>query len=160
MKIGFLPSSIRTFVQTRLTSAGVGISYRSASSGCSLVMWMTTLRITAGSSRCRPARRLRPDGPGSAAHGPGADRVLARVVEVDDQADAPAGHPDADPDPVVRRVHQVHVVAAAVRLLALEEEVRAEDRRVRVAGAAAEVLGPAVARVAGGAAAGRRGCRR
>ena len=48
-------------------------------------------------------------------------------------------------------VHQVHVVAAAVRPLALEVEVAAEDGAVRIARAAAEVLAPAVAVVAGAA---------
>src|SRR6188768_3140764 len=75
----------------------------------------------------------------------------ARVVEVDDEPDPAARHPYADPDAVVLRVHQVHVVAAVVRPLALEEQVRPKNRAVRVARAAAEVLSPDVARVAGGA---------
>ena len=53
--------------------------------------------------------------------------VRLGVVEVDHQADPSARDPDADPDPVVGRVHQVHVMAAVVRLLALEEEVGGED---------------------------------
>ena len=70
------------------------------------------------------------------------------VVEVDHQPDAAVRDPDADPDPVVGGVHQVPVVAAVVGLLALEVQVRAEDGAVRVARPAAEVLAPAVARVA------------
>ena len=75
--------------------------------------------------------------------------VPSGVVEVDHEADAAAGHPDADPDPVVRGVHQVDVVAAAVRLLALEEEMRGEHGGAGAARPAADVLRPAVAGVAG-----------
>src|SRR5947207_817568 len=71
----------------------------------------------------------------------------ARVVEVDDEPDSTAGDPDPDPDPVVGGIHQVDVVTAAVRLLALEVEMRSEHRGVRVARPAAEVLRPDVARV-------------
>src|SRR4051794_19846491 len=74
--------------------------------------------------------------------------VLSGVVEVDDEADSAAGRPDADPDAVVFRIHQVDVVAAVVRALALEEEVRREDRGPRIAGPTAEVLRPPIARVA------------
>ena len=127
--------------------AGVGISKRSASSGCSFAMWMTALRITAGSS---PAAALSPARWSRAAmvrRLTAAGRPPSRVVEVDDEADAAARHPDPDPDPVVGRVHEVHVVAAVAGLLVLEEEVRPEDRGVGAARrAAADVLGPAVAR--------------
>src|SRR5437773_8392035 len=100
---------------------------------------MTTLRITRPSSRrvrdaslarwSRSRLDRRPRGPVAS----------AGVVEVDDEADPTARHPDPDPYPVVQRVHQVHVVAAAVRLLALEEQVRPEDGAVGVARPAAEV---------------------
>src|SRR6478609_8856934 len=124
------------FVQRSVTSVVDGISNRSASSGCSPLIWSTTFWITA---------------PSWAEGRPLVSRTLVRsgVVEVDDEADAPAGHPHADPDAVVLRVHQVHVVAAIGRLLVLEEEVRAEDRRPGATGAAADVLGPGVVRVAG-----------
>src|SRR3990172_12295132 len=118
---GRFPSRVRMFVHTRSASPGLGTSKRSASTGCSLVRWMTALRITAGGSG---------------------------VVEVDDEADPAAGDPDPDAHPVVLRVHQVDVVATAVRLLALEEEVRPQHGGVRVPAPAAQVLCPDVARVA------------
>src|SRR5258705_1035462 len=74
--------------------------------------------------------------------------VRSGVVEVDHEADPARVHPDADPDAIVGAVHQVDVVAARVRLLALEEEVRTEHGGIRVARSTAEVLRPPVARVA------------
>src|SRR5712671_865973 len=94
-------------------------------SGCSFWTWMITLRIIPGAL------------------------TSTRVIEVDDEPDAAARDPHADTDAVVLGVHQVDVMAAAVRLLALEEEMRAEDRGRWVAGPTAEVLGPDVARVTG-----------
>src|SRR5206468_6261998 len=63
-------------------------------------------------------------------------------------ADPTARDPDADPDPIVHRVHQVDVMPAVGRLLVLEEEVRAQHRGIRVPGPAAEVLGPSIRGVA------------
>src|SRR3990172_11639859 len=123
MNTGRFPSRVRMFVHRRSVSPGLGMSSRSARTGCSLVRWMTALRITVGGSG---------------------------VVEVDDEADPAAGDPDPDAHPVVLRVHQVDVVATAVRLLALEEEVRPQHGGVRVPAPAAQVLCPDVARVAGG----------
>src|SRR5204862_1024246 len=106
-------------------------------------MWMTTLRITPASSPAgclsSPARWSRSQ----------ADRS-ERVVEVDDQAHSTARNPHANADPVVGRVHEVHVMAAVVGPLALEIEMRAEDRGIRVARPTAEILGPPVAGVARG----------
>src|SRR5947209_5578241 len=102
-------------------------------------MWMTTLRIMGSIVRvrapvvCRPMVRVRRGRPAGTSGWVVSGNVLERVVEVDDEADAAARDPDADAHPVVGAVHQVHVVAAVVGLLALEVEVRAEDRRVRVA---------------------------
>src|SRR4051812_27701088 len=101
-------------------------------------MWMTAFRIT---GRCSP--RAAAGGPD-----PMVPASRLRVVEVDHEADAAARHPHADPHPVVRRVHEVHVVAAVVRALVLEEEVRAQHGAVRVPAATTEVLGPAIAVVA------------
>src|SRR6476659_2531122 len=81
----------------------------------------------------------------------GGPKVPLRVVEVDDEADAPVRHPYADADPVVHRVHQVHVVPAAVGAFALEEAMATEHRAVGIARAAAEVLAPAVAVVSSSA---------
>src|SRR5215212_12212749 len=109
----------------------------SARSGCSPLRWMTTLRITGrscGYERASSSSRWSGSG----------------VVEVDHQPHAAARDPYPDPDPVVFRVHEVHVVAAVVWALGLEEEVRAEDGSAGVAGPAAEVLGPPVAREAAG----------
>src|SRR4051794_37282705 len=121
MNTGFFPSSIRRFVQTRLTSVEVGMSYRSAVTGWSAARWMMALRITGGSSPAltglSPARwsgrTVVRAGPWP--RGPDSERV----VEVDDDAYPTARHPDPDPDTVVHRVHQVHVMATAVRPLAL-----------------------------------------
>ena len=145
MNTGRLPSIIRTFVHSSPASLG-GRQRRTgppaAAARCEA--WMTTFRIT-GRSRARRRRRHRPDG--HPPDGPPGERRGPRsgVVEVDDQADPAAGDPDADAAPVVVGVHEVPVVAAVVRLLALEVQVRAEDRVERVARPAAEVLGPAVA---------------
>ena len=68
---------------------------------------------------------------GARARGPMVPRL--GVVEVDDQPDAAVRDPDADADAVVLRVHQVDVVAAVGRLLALEEPVGRQDRDVGVA---------------------------
>ena len=89
-KTGRLPFIIRRFVQRRPTSPGEGGSYRSASSGCSLLRCRMTLRIT---SRSSP--------PGDALVSP--TMVRSGVVEVDHQADPPARDPDADPDMARRR---------------------------------------------------------
>src|SRR5258706_14827468 len=94
-------------------------------SGCSFWTGMFTLRITPGAV------------------------TPTRLIEVDDEPDPAARDPHADSDAVVLGVHQVDVMAAAVRLLALEEEMRAEDGGRWIAGATAEVLGPDVARVTG-----------
>src|SRR5689334_10784556 len=102
MKTGFFPPSIRTFVQSRLTSPAVGMSYRSTTSGCSFAMWRTALWITARIVWDRA--RLVPRPMVRASEWPESERV----VEVHDEADASARHPDADPDAVVCRVHQVH----------------------------------------------------
>src|SRR5204863_2537319 len=91
------------------------------------------------------APRHPPDGP---IDGMAGSAWSLRRVEVDHQPDATAGHPHPDADLVEPRVHEVAVVAAVVGALALEVQVRAEDRAVRVARAAAEVLAPAVAGVA------------
>src|SRR3954449_696901 len=125
MKTGRVPFIVRRFVQTKATSVGPGSASTSASSGCSFIRWITTFRITAP------------------------PLLSTRVVEVDRQPNATRGNPDTQPDAVVLRVHEVHVVAAAVRPLGLEEQVRAQDRLEWIARAAAEVLGPDVARVAG-----------
>ena len=74
------------------------------------------------------APRHRPDGPTRASA-----NDASAGVEVDHQPDATAGHPDADADLPERRVHEVPVVAAVVRPLALEEQVRAEHGGERVA---------------------------
>src|SRR5829696_2263917 len=141
MNTGRLPSSERTLVHTRPASAAVGMANRSHSSGCSLATWMQTLRITGAWSRTgagpSPARRSRWGGRASG------------VVEVDDEPDPAPGHPDADAGTVVGRVHEVPVVAAVVRLLGLEEQVRAQDGGRCPAGATADVLRPPVAREAG-----------
>ena len=70
-------------------------------------------------------------------------------VEVDHQADAAAGHPDADAGLLVPGVHEVPIVTAVVRPLALEVQVGTENGRVRIAETAAEVLAPAIAGVSG-----------
>src|SRR4051794_5375523 len=135
-KTGRLPLSCRRFVQRRPTSPGEGGSYRSASSGCSLLMCRIAFRITPSTVAC--------------AHRPvECPMVRSGVVEVDHQPDAATGHPDTDPDPVVLGVHQVDVVAAAIRSLALVEEMRCEHRRTGGTAPAADVLGPGVVRVAG-----------
>src|SRR2546423_11583919 len=116
MKTGRVPFIVRRFVQTNATSVGPGSASTSASSGCSFIRWITTFRITAP------------------------PLLSARVVEVDRQPNAAGGNPDTQPHAVVLGVHQVHVVSAAVGPLGLEEQVRAQDRLDRVAGAAAQVL--------------------
>ena len=54
----------------------------------------------------------------------------------------------ADPDPGEVGVHQIAVVTAVVRPLALVEEVRGKDRCVRVSTPAADVLAPVGCRIA------------
>ena len=136
-KTGRFMFSVRRLVQRSPTSPGPGASNRSASIGCSFMMWSTAFRITA--MRWLGARVQTADvQPGRS--------VRSGVVEVDHQADLAARDPDPDPDPVVGRVHQVDVVATGVRPLALEEQVRAEDRGARTPRPAADVLGPAIAR--------------
>ena len=147
-KTGRLPFIIRRFVQRRPTSLFPGSSNRSASSGCSLLRWRIALRITdASCARAVPSGEG-PDGPGLG------------VVEVDDEADPPRRHPHADAHAVVLAVHHVDVVAAVVRLLALEVAVAAQDGAVRVARTAAEVLRPACSWCSRLGEAGRPGCRR
>src|SRR5829696_4127490 len=138
MKTGRLPSIERTFVHTRPASLAFGSSNRSASRGCSLDTWMQTFRIT---SACWLTRRA--PSPARWSH---RRRGTARsaAVEVDDEPNPAAGDPHADPDLPERRVHQVAVVAAVVRAFALEEQVAAQHGAVRVAGPAADVLGPVV----------------
>jgi hypothetical protein len=45
-KTGRFPFLSRRFVHRRVTSAAAGREYRSASSGCSLLMWRTAFRIS------------------------------------------------------------------------------------------------------------------
>src|SRR5918993_502402 len=135
-KTGRLPFIIRRLVQRNPTSPGDGVSNRSARSGCSLFRWRMTLRITLGWS----------SGPAPAVTPP---MVRSGVVEVDHQPDAATRDPDPDADLRVLGAHHVHVVAAVVRLLALEEQVRAKDGRFGAARPAADVLCPPIARVAG-----------
>src|SRR4051794_24952967 len=73
------------------------------------------------------------------------------AVEIDDEPRPAAGPPDPDPDPVVVRVLDVPPVAAVRRLLGLEHQVRCEDRALGggIAVAAADVLAPVPAQVAG-----------
>src|SRR4051794_8585401 len=77
--------------------------------------------------------------------------VRSGVVEVDHQADTASRHPHADPDTVVLRAHQVRVMTAAVRLLALVEQVRRENGGFGATAAAADILGPRVVVVSGAA---------
>src|SRR5215213_7537033 len=127
MKTGRLPSSVRRFVHSKPWSRAAGVSNKSAFSGCSPLRWMIASRITVGAL------------------------ASAGVVEVDHEAYPSTRDPHADPRAVVFRVHHVHVMAAVVRLLALEEEVRTEHGGIRIARPTAEILGPDIARVAGGA---------
>src|SRR5688500_11188588 len=101
MNTGRLPSRVRMFVQRTPRSTDVGSSNRSTTTGCSLLRWSTTLRIT---------------GPWWAPAPPSGGTRWSRlgVVEVDDQAHPPGGHPDADTGAIVLAVHHVHVVAAVV----------------------------------------------
>ena len=136
MKTGRLPSIVRRFVQSRPTSPALG-HLEQVGEQRLLVVEVEDgvadhVRIVAR------AVAVRSD-----------PMVPLGVVEVDDERTRPPDTQTPIPTRSYLRVHQVHVVAAVVRLLALEEEVRAEDGAVRVAGAAAEVLGPDVARVAG-----------
>src|SRR5437773_5900048 len=71
------------------------------------------------------------------------------MVEVDRKTKPPDGNSATQRHAVVLGVHQVNVVSAAVGPLGLEEEVRAQDGLEWIAGAAAQVLRPDVARVAG-----------
>ena len=103
-------------------------------------------------ARCRMATASRRCRRAAAARSAGAGRHRgSRVVEVDDEPDPSRGDPDADPDPVVRRVHHVDPVTAgwAPGSLRLEVEMRAKHRRHGAGGrSAAKVLRPAIARVA------------
>src|SRR3990172_7360339 len=119
MNDGRWPPVARRFEHTSTVSPGSGTASRSTRRGCSPVMCTTAPRIMAA----------------------------LRVVEFGHETDASAGDPDADADDREAGVLDVPPVAAVGRHLALEEEVRAEHRTVRVARAAAEVLGPAVAAV-------------
>ena len=112
-KTGRLPFIWRRFVQRTPTSPGVG---RLEQVGEQRLL-VVEVQDDVPDHDLMVARAGRPVSP---------PKVRSGVVEVDHEADPPAGDPDADPDPVVRRVHQVDVVAAAGRLLAWKK--RCEPR--------------------------------
>src|SRR3990172_4258515 len=120
MNDGRWPPVARRFEHTSTVSPGSGTASRSTRRGCSPVMCTTAPRIMAA----------------------------LRVVEFGHETDASAGDPDADADDREAGVLDVPPVAAVGRHLALEEEVRAEHRTVRVARAVAAVTA-AVEPVAG-----------
>ena len=131
-------------------------------------------------ARRRPARAARTGRPAAAARcsgggrrcgsrsdrGPRARRPSVHrwsgsgVVEVDHEADPPARDPDADADPVVGRVHQVHVVAAVgtTSRSGRTGASRGPRRARRPSGSrGSRPSGSSSSRPGGG---GRRGCRR
>ena len=168
---GRLPSSVRRFVQRSVRSDAVGMLEQVRDERLLVVevdddvldhpviLAVRCADVSAdwsGQWADRPARPARSSS-WSQAYPCG---MFLRVVEVDDEADPSARDPHADADAVVLLVHQVDVVAAVVRLLALEEPVRAEHGRSGTTGAAADVLGPGVVGVSGSTRADRRGSRR